>query len=45
MITLAIVLIVRRIPATILVGTLNFTIGLASALDIDVLVNQVGLFL
>ena len=34
-------LIVRRIPATILVGTLNFTIGLASALDIDVLVNQV----
>lgn len=32
--------IVRRIPATILVGVVMFCIGLASALDINILVNQ-----
>ena len=37
-------LTVKRIPATILVGTLNFAIGMASALDIDILVNQVLVF-
>ena len=33
--------VVRRVPATVLVVTLNLTIGLGSALDINVLVNQV----
>ena len=37
----SIILLVRRVPATILVATLNFTIGLAPALDIEILVNQV----
>jgi len=32
---------VRRIPATVLIGNAVFFIGLASALNIDVLVNQV----
>ena len=32
---------VRRIPATIIVSVVMFFLGLGSALDIDILVNQV----
>ena len=34
--------VVRRIPATIIVGLVTFFIGLGSALDIDILINQVA---
>ena len=31
---------VRRIPAVVVIGALSFTIGLASALDVNIFVNQ-----
>lgn len=33
--------VVRRVPAVIIIGLLTFLIGLGSALNIDVLINQV----
>ena len=33
--------VVRRIPATIVIGLVTFFIGLGSALNIDILINQV----
>ena len=35
--------VVRRVPATIIVGLVTFFIGLGSALDIDILINQVAI--
>jgi len=35
---------VQRIPATILVGVVMFSIGLASAFDVNILVNQDGVW-
>ena len=37
----AFVYVVRRVPATIIVGLVAFFIGLGSALDLDILINQV----
>ena len=34
--------VVRRVPATIIVGSTAFLVGLGSALDLDFLINQVG---
>ena len=36
--------VVRRIPATIVIGLVTFFIGLGSALNIDILINQVTMF-
>ena len=36
--------VVRRIPATIVIGLITFFIGLGSALNIDILINQVTMF-
>ena len=36
--------VVRRIPATIVIGLITFFIGLGSALNIDILINQVTIF-
>lgn len=33
--------VVRRVAATIIVGLVTFFIGLASALNLDILINQV----
>ena len=33
--------VVRRVPATIIVGLVTFLVGLGSALSLDMLVNQV----
>jgi len=35
---------IQRIPATILVGVVMFSIGLASAFDVNILVNQDGVW-
>ena len=36
--------VVRRIPATIVIDLITFFIGLGSALNIDILINQVTMF-
>ena len=40
-----IVNVVRRIPATIIVGLITFFIGIGSALNINILINQVSIYI